>query len=92
MVVYCRVLDQVNFGERFEKLPQFNPETSDIRTPLPQSPRGIIAGFKKRKPIKVSSLGRLNVCVYCHQGVNVKGFLIQTRNMEVYQKKKTQYK
>ncbi|KAL4229580.1 hypothetical protein ACF0H5_012618 [Mactra antiquata] len=51
-----KVLEKVNFDERFEKLPQFNPETSDVCTPLPQSPRAIIVSYKKKR--KISSLAK----------------------------------
>ncbi|WAR06688.1 CIC-like protein, partial [Mya arenaria] len=53
-----KVLDDVNFEERFSKLPQFNPETSDSSTPLPQSPRGLIVSYKKRRTNKISSLAK----------------------------------
>jgi hypothetical protein len=54
-----RVLERVDFDRRFEQLPQFVPESADMSSPLPQSPRAIISNYKKRGR-KVSSLGKLN--------------------------------
>lgn len=49
-----RVLE---FAQIFDKLPQFNPETSEVGTPLPQSPRGIIVSYKKRRKIYSQGMG-----------------------------------
>jgi hypothetical protein len=51
----CRVLEQVDFERQFENLPKFIPEDTESMTPLPQSPRGIINVYKKKK--KISNLG-----------------------------------
>ena len=53
------MLERVDFDRRFEQLPQFVPESADMSSPLPQSPRAIISNYKKRGR-KVSSLGKLN--------------------------------
>ncbi|XP_052060621.1 protein capicua homolog isoform X1 [Mytilus californianus] len=50
-----KVLERVDFDRRFEQLPQFVPESTDMSSPLPQSPRGIISNYRKRGR-KVSSL------------------------------------
>ncbi|OWF36187.1 protein capicua homolog isoform X3 [Mizuhopecten yessoensis] len=49
-----KVLQEVNFDKRFEALPQFVPENTNMDSPVPQSPRGIISCYKRRR--KVSSL------------------------------------
>ncbi|KAH3692465.1 hypothetical protein DPMN_194306 [Dreissena polymorpha] len=53
-----KVLEKVNFDARFEQLPQFNPETSDVGTPLPHSPRGLIVNYKKKRTNKISALAK----------------------------------
>lgn len=55
---FYRVLDKVDFDRRFEQLPQFVPESADMSSPLPQSPRAIISNYRKRGSRKVSSLGK----------------------------------
>ncbi|XP_059163863.1 protein capicua homolog isoform X3 [Physella acuta] len=49
-----RVLLDVDFKKHFESLPKFVPEESAATTPLPQSPRGIITGYKQ----KISNLAK----------------------------------
>ncbi|XP_046344637.2 protein capicua homolog isoform X3 [Haliotis rufescens] len=49
-----RVLETVNFERKFESLPQFVPEETESKTPIPQSPRAIINVYRKRR--KVSGL------------------------------------
>lgn len=55
--MFVRVLKEVQFDKKFEKLPQFNPDPSDNNTPLPKSPceRFNTSYPKKRK----HSLGQL---------------------------------
>ncbi|XP_061164260.1 protein capicua homolog isoform X1 [Saccostrea echinata] len=50
-----KVLQVVDFEQKFDRLPQFIPEETDMSSPLPQSPRGIISNYKQRKR-KMSSL------------------------------------
>ncbi|XP_056013181.1 protein capicua homolog isoform X5 [Ostrea edulis] len=50
-----KVLQKVDFEQKFDQLPQFIPEETDMHSPLPQSPRGIISNYKQRKR-KMSSL------------------------------------
>ena len=69
-VILDRVLERVDFDRRFEQLPQFVPESADMSSPLPQSPRAIISNYKKRGR-KVSSLGKLN-CFSVH----MRGFIL----------------
>ena len=48
-----KVLDKVDFDRRFEQLPEFRPESADMSSPLPQSPRAIISNYRKRGSRKV---------------------------------------
>ena len=46
--LWCRVLEDVGFEEKFDQLPEFHP-SKDTRTPVPQSPRVYLAGMRKKK-------------------------------------------
>ena len=48
---FFRVLEQVNFVEKFSSLPQFNPNETQSPSvmPLPSSPRNYLQSFKKKR-------------------------------------------
>lgn len=48
MFAVGRVLEDVGFEAKFDQLPEFDP-SKDNRTPIPQSPRGLIASIRKKK-------------------------------------------
>lgn len=50
-----RVLEEVQFHEKFEKLPQFNPDLSETGTPLPKSPRDIVNSYRKKRKQSVGN-------------------------------------
>lgn len=50
------MLQKVDFEQKFDQLPQFIPEETNMASPLPQSPRAIISNYKRKR--KVSSLGQ----------------------------------
>lgn len=49
-----KVLQKVDFEQKFDQLPQFIPEETNMASPLPQSPRAIISNYRRKR--KVSSL------------------------------------
>lgn len=50
-MLYCRVLEQVDFEARFAELPQFNPEESpsSAAASLPNSPRAFVNSYRKKR-------------------------------------------
>ncbi|KAL5020008.1 hypothetical protein ScPMuIL_002900 [Solemya velum] len=56
-----KVLENINFERQFEKLPQFNPEQNEASTPIPQSPRGIICTYKRKKRSTLAKLDSQDV-------------------------------
>ncbi|XP_069118802.1 protein capicua homolog [Argopecten irradians] len=52
-----KVLQEVNFDKRFEALPQFVPEQTNMDSPVPQSPRAIISCYKRRRKVSTLATG-----------------------------------
>ncbi|KAJ8313334.1 hypothetical protein KUTeg_009120 [Tegillarca granosa] len=84
-LLFDRVLKEVDFDKQFEELPQFLPEKSEMMSPLPQSPRGILNNYKKKR--KVSSLGQATAVFQAeHASIFPTKVCLQLKIREVRQK------
>ena len=52
-MLFCSILENVDFERRFEELPQFNPDDSETGTPLPKSPRAIVDNYRRKRKLSI---------------------------------------